>query len=149
MLRIKSKGHYDKAFKYLADIKNPIKKLLLKTWLLDKYGEQGVEALKSVTPVDTGNTRDSWFYRIKVNEEKQVLGIEFCNSNVVSADYTAKNKNGSTGKRQYTVQVAILLQYGHSTGTGGWVEGIDYINPAIQPIFDKIAKDAWKEIVDE
>ena len=145
-VRIKSKGHYDKALKYLAEIKNPFHKLLLKKWLLDKYGEEGVRALQEATPVDTGLTRDSWYYRIVEDESHNLLGIEFCNSNVVDANYTTRNKNGSIGTRQYSVQVAILLQYGHGTRNGGWVEGRDYINPAIQPIFDKIAKDAWEEI---
>jgi len=145
-IRIKSKGHYDKALKYLAEIKNPFKKLLLKSFLLDKYGKEGVQALQAATPVDTGLTRDSWYYRIVENEAHNILGIEFCNSNVATANYTRHNKNGSTGTSTYSVQVAILLQYGHGTRNGGWVEGRDYINPAIQPIFDKIAKDAWEEI---
>jgi len=149
MIKVTTKGNYDKALKYLASIKNPIRKIMLKTYLLDKYGQQGVEALKSVTPVDSGKTKDSWYYRIVKDESNKVLGIEFCNSNIATADYVRKNKNGSKGRGSYSVQVAILLQYGHGTRNGGWVEGIDYINPAIQPIFDKIAKDAWEEILNE
>lgn len=143
---IKSKGRYDKATKYLADIRNPFKKILLRKWLLDKYGEEGVRALKESTPVDSGLTRDSWFYRIVENEADNRLSIEFCNSNISTANYERKNKNGTTGISTYSVQVAILLQYGHATKNGGWVEGRDYINPAVQPIFDKIAKDAWEEV---
>ncbi len=122
MFRIKHKGNYTKAKQYLAKIEKPVK-----ASFLHKYGAEGVQALMSATPVDTGLTRDSWYYRIVEKEGK--LSLEFCNSNV--ADY---------------VPIAIILQYGHGTGTGGWVEGRDYINPAIAPVFDKIAEDAWKEI---
>lgn len=145
-IKIRSKGHYDKALKYMAEIRNPFKKILYRAGLLDKYGREGVEALMAATPVDTGKTRDSWYYRIVTDENKNQLGIEFCNSNVSEANYERRNKNGTTGISSYQVQVAILLQYGHGTRNGGWVEGQDYINPAIQPIFDKIAKDAWEEI---
>lgn len=94
---------------------------------LDKYGEEGVRALQEATPIDTGKTALSWGYEIvRAND---TVSINFTNSNI---------NNG--------VNIAIILQYGHGTGTGGWVEGRDYINPAIQPIFDKIAKDAWKEV---
>ena len=84
-------------------------------------------ALASATPVDTGLTARSWRYEIV--QEKGVARILFCNSNI---------QNG--------VPIAIILQYGHGTGTGGWVQGRDYINPAIQPIFDQIAKEAWREV---
>lgn len=95
--------------------------------VLDKYGKEGVAALSSATPVDTGLTASSWYYKIEQN--KNGASIIFCNSNV---------QNG--------VPIAIILQYGHATGTGGWVEGRDYINPAIQPVFDRIVKDAWGEV---
>ena len=84
-------------------------------------------ALASATPTETGKTASSWFYEISHN--KGSATITFSNSNI--------NKG---------VPIAIILQYGHGTGTGGWVEGRDYINPAIQPIFDKIANEAWKEV---
>lgn len=96
--------------------------------MLNEFGRQGVEALRSATPVDTGLTADSWSYRIV--QDSTHVSIEWLNSNV------------SEG----WANVAVLLQYGHATGTGGWVEGIDYINPAIQPIFDKIAKNVWKAV---
>ena len=94
---------------------------------LDKYGREGVAALASATPVDSGLTASSWYYEITNGNGSAT--ITFLNSNV--------NKG---------VPIAIILQYGHGTGTGGWVEGRDYINPAIQPIFDRIANDAWREV---
>ena len=94
---------------------------------LDKYGREGVAALSSATPVDTGLTADSWYY--KVEHANGSASINFYNSNI---------QNG--------VPIAIILQYGHGTGNGGWVQGRDYINPAIQPIFDKIAENAWREV---
>jgi len=94
---------------------------------LDKYGKEGVAALSAATPVDTGKTANSWSYKIK--RQNGSVSIDFYNSNF---------SNG--------VPIAIILQYGHTTNNGGWVQGRDYINPAIQPIFDKIAKNAWKEV---
>ena len=94
---------------------------------LDKYGQAGVAALAAATPVDSGLTAKSWSY--KVANRGGVATITFNNSNI---------QNG--------VPIAIILQYGHGTGTGGWVQGRDYINPAIQPIFDRIANDAWREV---
>jgi hypothetical protein len=95
--------------------------------LLDKYGRDGVAALSSATPVDSGNTANSWYYEIE-NKKGQVR-INFLNSNINQG-----------------VPIAIILQYGHGTGTGGWVQGRDYINPAIQPVFDRILQDIWKEV---
>lgn len=94
---------------------------------LDKFGKQGVAALSSATPSDTGETAKKWSYEIKQN--KNSVTISFNNSNI---------QNGCP--------IAIILQYGHATRNGGWVEGRDYINPAIQPIFDKIAEYAWREV---
>lgn len=95
----------------------------------DKYGREGVSALSSATPVDSGKTASSWYY--KIERTKDMISITFLNSNI--------NKG---------VPIAIILQYGHGTGTGGWVEGRDYINPAIQPIFDKMAEEAWREVIE-
>lgn len=95
---------------------------------LDKYGRIGVAALKAATPVDTGLTSQSWYYEI--NREKGSVSLEFKNSNVVDH-----------------VNIAIILQYGHATGNGGYVQGVDYINPALKPVFEKLANDAWKEVV--
>ena len=94
---------------------------------LDKFGEEGVQALSLATPKDTGKTASSWYYRIR--ETKTGVVIEWLNSNI--QDY---------------VNIALILQYGHATGTGGYVRGIDYINPAMRPLFEKIATDAWQEL---
>ena len=95
---------------------------------LSYYGEQGVEALKSATPVDSGTTAQSWRYEIE--ETSTGYAISFHNDNLVNGWFN----------------VALMLDVGHGTGTGGWVEGRNYIEPALQPIFDKIAHDAWLEV---
>lgn len=95
--------------------------------ILSKYGHIGVDALSSATPVDTGKTASSWSYKIKRQNGK--ISLEFHNSNI--------NKG---------VPIAIILQYGHATSNGGWVQGRDYINPAVQPLFDKIIEELRKEV---
>lgn len=122
MITIRQKGDFSKVSVYLEKLKKAAK-----FSVLDKYGKAGVAALSSATPVDSGLTASSWYYEIERQNGRAV--INFCNSNV--------NKG---------VNIAIILQYGHGTGTGGWVEGRDYINPAIQPVFDKIVEDAWREV---
>ena len=122
MLTIRQKGNFEKLTRYLIKLDKAIKRADL-----DKYGKEGVAALASATPVDTGLTSNSWYY--EVEKRRGSAAITFYNSNV---------QNG--------ILIAIILQYGHGTGTGGWVEGRDYINPAIQPIFDKIAENAWREV---
>ena len=122
MISFRQKGDFSKLDRYFEKIKETAK-----IGALDKYGREGVAALSSATPVDTGKTADSWYYEIK--RQNGSVSLVFKNSNIV---------NG--------VPIAIILQYGHATGNGGWVEGRDYINPAIQPIFDKIAESAWKEV---
>lgn len=106
-----------------------LRKLLKKDWsqVLKRYAEAGVEALAKATPVDSGKTAESWGYEIE--ETKNGLTIYWTNSNV--------NKH---------VNIAIIIQYGHATGGGGWVEGRDYINPALRPIFDQMADALWKEV---
>lgn len=94
---------------------------------LDVYGQKGVEALSAHTPVDTGKTASSWSYEIERTKDK--TSIYWLNTN-------------TNGK----VNIAIILQYGHGTGTGGYVRGRDYINPAMQPIFDEIADGVWREV---
>lgn len=123
MIRLTQKGDFSKLNRYLERVKE-----VVKIGDLNKYGHQGVEALKAATPVDSGETANSWYYEIK--RQNGVVSIEFNNSHI--------NKG---------VPIAIILQYGHGTNNGGWVEGRDYINPVIQPLFDKIAEDAWKEVV--
>lgn len=122
MITFRQKGDFSKLSRYLEKVKEAAK-----VGVLDKYGQAGVAALSSATPVESGLTAQSWYYEIEHTKSSAV--IRFLNSNV--------NKG---------VPIAIILQYGHGTGTGGWVEGRDYINPAIQPIFDNIAEDAWKEV---
>ena len=122
MIKFENKGDFSKTTNFLTNLK---RNKLVKD--LDKFGKKGVEALKSVTPINTGLTANSWYYEII--EENNSTKINFCNSNI---------QNG--------VPIAIILQYGHGTRNGGWVEGRDYINPVIQPIFDKIAEEAWKEV---
>ena len=122
MISFRHKGNFSKTFRYLERARNASR-----AGVLDKYGAEGVAAIASATPVDSGLTAQSWYYEIERSTESSV--ISFHNSNI---------QNG--------VPIAIILQYGHGTGTGGWVEGRDYINPAIQPIFDRIADDAWKEV---
>lgn len=95
--------------------------------VLEKYGQEGVQALSAATPVDSGKTSTSWNYRI--NRNRTGISLEFYNTNV--------NKG---------VNIAIILQYGHGTRQGGWVQGRDYINPALKPIFDQLADAAWKEV---
>jgi hypothetical protein len=94
---------------------------------LDRYGQEGVSALSAATPVDTGETAGSWNYEIV--QEKGSYSIIWGNSHVEG------NK-----------QIAILLQYGHGTGTGGYIQGRDYINPALQPVFERILAEAWKVV---
>ncbi|WP_288878335.1 HK97 gp10 family phage protein [Bacteroides acidifaciens] len=122
MITFRQKGDFSKLTRYLEKVKS-----VVKLSDLDKYGKEGVAALASATPVDTGLTASSWSYEIKHQNGR--VSITFKNSNI---------QNG--------VPIAIILQYGHGTRNGGWVQGRDYINPAIQPIFDKIANDAWREV---
>ena len=122
MIKFENKGDFSKTTNFLTNLK---RSKLVKD--LDKFGRKGVEALKSMTPINTGLTANSWYYEII--EENNTTKINFCNSNI---------QNG--------VPIAIILEYGHGTRNGGWVEGRDYINPAIQPIFDAIVNNAWKEV---
>lgn len=122
MISFRQKGDFSKLTRYFEKVKEAAR-----LSILDKYGREGVAALASATPVESGKTADSWYYEVK--RQNGSATISFYNSNINEG-----------------VPIAIILQYGHGTGTGGWVEGRDYINPAIQPIFDKIVNDAWKEV---
>lgn len=122
MISFRQKSDFSKLSRYLERAKEAAK-----VGILDKYGREGVAALASATPTDSGKTAVSWEYEIV--RQNGSVSIVFKNTNV--------NKG---------VNIAVILQYGHGTGTGGWVQGRDYINPAIQPIFDRIADDAWKEV---
>lgn len=122
MIKFTHKGDFSKVNKFLEKARNAVK-----LDDLDKYGQAGVDALSAATPTETGKTASSWYYTIERQNGK--VSINYHNSNI---------NNG--------VPIAIILQFGHATGTGGWVEGRDYINPAIQPIFDEIANNAWREV---
>ena len=122
MITFRQKGDFSKLTKFLERAKESVH-----LGDLDKYGREVVAALASATPVDTGLTANSWHY--KIEQRSGSVSIVFYNSNI---------QNG--------VPIAIILQYGHGTRNGGWVQGRDYINPAIQPVFDKITEDAWREV---
>lgn len=122
MIKFKQKGDFSKITKYFKRANEFTRDIDF-----DKYGREGVAALKAATPVNTGLTSNSWYY--KIVKTKGTTTITFNNSNI---------QNG--------VPIAIILQYGHATRNGGWVEGRDYINPAIQPIFDELANKAWREV---
>lgn len=116
------KGDNSKTSKWLEKLKRA--DFLSK---LDEYGQLGVTALSAATPQDTGQTAASWGYKIEYKDDGAI--ITWTNSNVVRG-----------------VNIAVILQYGHGTRNGGYVQGIDYINPAMKPIFDGIAESAWKEV---
>lgn len=123
VIRITSKGDFDRTFRFLNKMENfSVEKIL------NKYGQMGVDALASATPKDSGTTASSWGYEIKLTKEGATI------------HWTNTNQNRG-------VYIAVILQYGHGTGTGGYVQGVDYINPAIRPVFDKIAEEAWMEVV--
>lgn len=122
MINIKQKGDFKNLSSFLEKTKEK-----LNLGLLDKYGREGVAALQAATPKDTGKTSESWYY--KIERKNGSVSLTFHNSN--------QNKG---------VPIAIILQYGHATRNGGYVEGVDYINPALRPIFYKIAEEAWKEV---
>lgn len=122
MIRVESKGSFAKTEKFLYAMQKAEA-----FRILNKYGKEGVNALAAATPVDTGLTADSWEYEVVYKNGR--YSIIWSNTNV------------ETG-----IPVAILIQYGHATGTGGWVEGMDYINPSIKPLFDKIADNVWERV---
>lgn len=122
MITFRQKGDFKKLNGYLERFKEG-----LNLGALDRYGEEGVRALADATPKDTGLTASSWQYRIIRGNGS--VSIAFENTNI---------QNG--------VPVAIILQYGHATRNGGYVEGIDYINPTLRPIFERLAEEAWEEV---
>lgn len=124
-LRIKSKGDWSKTTNWMKRVKT----LRDAKRILSEYGRLGVAALAAATPVDTGETASSWDYRIVQNAQSSEL--VFVNNN----------------KTVTNIPIVILLQYGHGTGSGAYVQGRDFINPAIQPIFDEIAEKVWKEVI--
>lgn len=122
MISFRHKGDFSKTIRFLGRAKKAVN-----LTDLDRFGHEGVAALASATPSGTGRTANSWYYEIERSGGS--ITISFHNSNINEG-----------------VNIAIILQYGHGTGTGGWVQGRDYINPAIRPIFDRIADEAWREV---
>ena len=122
MIRFESKGSFKNTDKFLSRMS---KRAIFKS--LNAYGQKGVAALASATPKASGVTANSWYYEIDRDGKNYSI--------------VWKNSNSNDG-----AIIAILLQYGHGTGTGGYVAGRDFINPAIRPIFDQIAEDVWKEV---
>lgn len=122
MITFESSGDFSKLTGFLERLKEGIN-----IGILDKYGRAGVKALQEATPKDTGLAASSWYYETENRNGRAVL--RFLNSDI-----------------ENYVPVAVILQYGHATKNGGWVEGVDYINPALKPIFDNLAEAAWKEV---
>lgn len=122
MFKFVSKGDWSKTSSFLEKCKD-----IFKNNSFDKYGREGVIALESATPKETGATANAWSYEVQ-RSGSQVSIIW-------------KNSNEPNG-----FPVAVMLQFGHGTGTGGYVRGIDYINPAMRPVFEKIADDLWREV---
>ena len=122
MIKFSQKGDWSKTNNFLECALN-----VVHFGIFDKYGKEGVKALAAATPVDSGVTADSWYYKIIRNEYG--VKIEWLNSNVNQG-----------------IPIAILIQYGHGLQNGSYIQGIDFINPAIKPIFNKIAEEAWKEL---
>lgn len=124
-IEVRHKGDLKKAEKFLKNI-------LVKDYesILDKYAKKGVKVLSNATPMETGETSSLWKYEI-IKKNKNI-SIIWSNSNVIKG-----------------TNVAIILQYGHGTGTGGYVKGIDYINPALKPIFNELADAVWKEVINK
>ena len=122
LVRFKHRGNFNRVERFLNRVSD-------REYLnvLDHYGQMGVEALSKATPVDTGLTASSWTYEIERNRDQTTISW--------------LNTNTNQG-----VNIAVILQYGHGTGTGGYVQGRDYINPAMSPVFDKIANQAWREV---
>lgn len=122
MISFEQKGDFKNLTSFLERVKGAVH-----VSNLDEFGKRGVAALSAATPVDTGATASMWSY--KIERQGDTVSINFCNDNI--------NDN---------VPIAIILQYGHGTKGGGYVQGRDYINPAVQPIFDEIANKAWREV---
>lgn len=122
LIQVKTTGSFKKTNRFLrkASDKRIFNSLI-------RYGQRGVEALAAATPIDSGETAASWRFEIAYGDG--AAKINWLNDNVNQG-----------------VNIALILQMGHGTGTGGWVEGRDYINPAIQPIFDEMLDKIWKEV---
>lgn len=124
MINVTSRGSFSKTLVFLKRVHSKVEFASL-----EKYGDQGVAALSAMTPVETGITRDSWYYEIV--KRQGYFAIHWYNSHIVEPG---------------TIPVAILVQYGHGTRSGAWVQGQDFINPAMRPIFEAMATEMWKEV---
>ena len=125
MISVKQSG----SFQHLESFLSKNKKFDIDHYLA-MYGQKGVDALANATPRDTGKTANSWRYEIVKDKDKDTVTIHWVNDNVVDGWFN----------------VALMLQYGHATGNGYWIEGVDYINPALRSIFDSMAEEIWKEV---
>lgn len=125
MINVTVKGDFKRTNSFLERCLNTFK-----LGVLDKYGRRGVDALRNATPRDSGETANSWYYRVVRNGRG--VAIEWLNS--------SQNEG---------IPIVILLQYGHGFDGGGYYEGLDFINPAMKPVFEQIADDAWRELTDE
>ena len=123
IIKFSNEGNFEKTKKFLEGAKDV--RAIIRNIRITTIAEAGVSALKEATPVDTGLTANSWSYEIEEKEGKVI--VHWFNTNVVKG-----------------ISIATILQYGHMTRTGGYVEGRDYINPALRPIFDKMTDDMWK-----
>lgn len=121
-IKFNHKGNFNKAEKFFN-------RVLRRDYLniLDRYGQRGVEILQQVTPTDSGTTADSWNYGIEQGDGK------------VTVYWTNSNENNG-------VNIAILLMYGHATQNGSYIQGFDFVNPALRPIFKQMAYESWKEV---
>lgn len=124
-IKVTSSGDFSKTYKYLNKLSSFKKQKLMS--ILNKYGQEGVKKLANATPIDTGETASRWRYEIE--EKGDDVSLIFINDNVNEG-----------------IPVVVLIQYGHGTGTGGYVPPNDFINPVIKPIFQKLADEAWKEV---
>ena len=122
MISFAQKGNFSNTEKFLKNASNKDYRSVL-----EQYAQAGVSALSAATPVNTGKTASSWSYVIE--QSGSTMSIVWTNSNI---------QNG--------VNIALILQYGHGTKNGGYVQGMDYINPALRSVFDKMANAAWKEV---
>ena len=125
MIQLVSRGKWSKTQNWLKRVTKPNSTRKM----LEKYGKLGVEALKNNTPVSTGITAESWYYEVE-QDKNGVYKLIWANQNLAEEWFN----------------VALYLQLGHATKDGYWIEGTDYINPALAPIFNKIAEEAWDEI---
>jgi hypothetical protein len=124
VIKVTTSGSFDKSLAFLQRVRNREQ-----FKVLAKYGPMGVAALQAATPVDSGKTAASWYYEIV--DRPGYFAIHWLNSNI---------------EEPGTIPVAAIIQYGHATGRGAFIQGIDYINPALQPIFDQIVADMWREV---